>query len=250
MSWLEDFTAVSERKLPDRARDALNARGVTDEQITLYRLGYIDNDLPELEYPTTFVEWAKTKAKLDDAFVLPLTNTLGEVKGFQFRHVERERSGYSDFITDKSEAVLFGLAQAVPHIWKTRSVFLVEGAFDLFPIQRFVPATVATLTARVVASLVRVLRRVADHVWVGYDMDEPGRKGCERFQRQHGADFISVSTVAYPKVQRLDGKGLIKDPNELWESWGDSKLSDFLRSTIHLPDPQMETFHAEGLRTR
>jgi DNA primase len=153
-----------------------------------------------------------------------------------------------DFIEGKDEAVLFGLAQAIPHIWRTRSVFLVEGAFDLFPIQRHVPQVVATLTARVVDALVRVLRRLVRRIWLGYDMDETGRRGSDRFIKAHGDDFEDVSIIEYPKVKMISGK-LIKDPGDLWEAWGDTQLGAFLTKAT-VPDPQLESFYAEALSPR
>jgi DNA primase len=203
---------------------------VTDEQADAYDLGYLDQKLPDLEYPEAFVEWSLRGSKLDDVFVLPLTNTLGNVRGLQFRHVEQGRRGYMDYIADKGEAVLFGLAQAMPHVWEAGEVYLVEGAFDLFPIQRIIPGTLATLTAHVSDPLLRVLRRLCSKIWLGYDMDPAGRRASHRFQKEHGRDF-EVQIVSYPQVAMLDGR-LAKDPGEIWEAWGDMRLREALLSVL------------------
>ena len=248
MTWLEGLALSATQGLDGRVREALYARGVTDEQIVAFRIGYLDRRLPDLAYSQAFLNWsshsnAAPGSKLDDVFVLPLTNTLGQVKGFQFRHVERARGGYMDFIAEKGEAVLFGLDQAMPHIWKSRSVWLVEGAFDLFPVQRCYPPTVATLTNRVVTPLVRILRRLVDQIWVGYDMDKPGRDACARFAKHHGHEF-GVGIVKYPQVTTLDGS-VIKDPADLWEVWGDTQFASFVRAT--LARSRTEPFDAETL---
>lgn len=225
-SWAQNLTDFAVAQLGEQAQEALLARGVSKEQMDLYQIGYLDQDLPE-DLPEHFVRWAKGGSKLDDVFVLPLTTALGEVRGFQFRHVERERSGYMDYFMDRREACLFGLKQAMESMWDCQSVYLVEGAFDLFPIQRATPNVIATLTAHTNALTIRLLRRVVTKVWVGYDMDAPGRRGCEMFEKKHGSDF-EVYTVAYPSV---DGE-TIKDPGELWEAWGDSQMVPFIRSTM------------------
>jgi len=227
VTWASEFVEFAASNLTSAAREALWARGVSDAQISLYNIGYLDRDLPD--GPSEhFVEWAKNGSKLDDVFVLPLTNTLGEVKGFQFRHVDRERSGYMDYFLDRRESVLFGLGQAVTEMWATRSVYLVEGAFDLFPVQRTFPAVVATLTASPNTQLIRILRRLVQKVWVGYDMDAPGQRGAQEFKANYGDEF-TVYIVAYPKVKKADGK-LIKDPGDLWEAWGDAQLGPFIKS--------------------
>lgn len=239
MGWVDDFVAYAESQVDDRMREALYTRGVTDEQMALYRLGYFNRELPDLPYPKEFLDWSKDGGKLDDVIVLPLTTTLGALKGLQFRHVERERAGYMDFIAEKGDLALFGLAQAMPHVWETRSIALVEGGFDLFPIQRTFPGSVATLTARVVEPLVRILRRLVAQVWLIYDMDTPGRNACEKFTRQHGEEF-KIHVPKYPSVPKIGG-GLTKDPGELWEAWGEEKFSAHFRSVM---DPQREPFHA------
>jgi len=233
MEWLEQLALVAHEQLGDRVREALWTRGVTDEQIELYGLGHLDKNLPPLSYPPEFLEWSWNGRRLDDVFLLPLTNTLGQVKGLQFRHVDRARSGYSDYIPYEDEPVLFGLGQAMPHVWETESIWLVEGGFDLFPIQRVYPEVVATLTARVTSGFSRLLRRLAKEIWLAYDMDDTGRKMTREVVQTYGRDF-SIHPVNFPRPLRPDGKARAKDPSELWEVWGDRRLGVFLR---RLKDP-------------
>lgn len=207
------------------------SRGVSPEQMLQYQIGYLDRELPK-GMAESFLEWSKGGEKLDDVFVLPLTTALGVVRGFQFRHVDRDRSGYMDYFIDRREACLFGLRQAITSMWESRSVYLVEGAFDLFPIQRATPNVVATLTAYTNKNTIRLLRRIIQRVWVGYDMDTPGRDGCKKFERHHGRDF-EVYTVSYPRVHGAP----MKDPGELWEAWGDAQMIPFIHSTMAKADP-------------
>lgn len=229
-NWTQALTTFAAGQVSSRVREALWERGVSDEQIDLYQIGYLNRELPD-GLPERFTKWALSGDKLEDSLLLPLTTTLGEVRGFQLRHVERGRVGYSDYFLDRREACLFGLHQAISSMWASGSVFLVEGAFDLFPIQRATPAVVATLTARTSAQMVRVLRRTIRRVWMGYDMDQPGRQGIEDFVHEHGRDF-EVYTVAYPRV---NGK-VMKDPGDLWEAWGDGQMIPFIKSVMARDD--------------
>jgi DNA primase len=226
VSWADELVQFSAQQLTSRELEALWCRGVSDDQVALYQLGYLNQGLPE-GLPEHFVKWARSGDKLEDTFLLPLTTTLGEIRGFQLRHVDRTRSGYSDYFLDRREACLFGLGQAIKYMWDSGSVFLVEGGFDLFPIQRTMPAVVATLTASTSGQIARMLRRIVDLVWMGYDMDKPGRRGCADFAREHGRDF-QVYTVTYPKV---NGR-IMKDPGDLWEAWGDAQLAPFIKSVV------------------
>lgn len=241
MPWLDELVAVTHKRLGERELDALAARGVSEDQIEAYGVGYLDRDLPTVDYPKAFLEWSLHGAKLDDVYVFPLTNSVGVVRGVQFRHVERDRSGYSDYIEGKDEAVFFGLSQAMNTLWTMQSVYLVEGAFDLFPVQRVFPGVIATLTARAPDVLVRVLRRLVSHVWLGWDSDEPGRAAAERFRKRYGNEFVT-RIIQYPRVPMVGTTKLSKDPSDLWEMWGDTRFQDFLQPLMRSVNE--EWFHA------
>jgi len=224
MSWVSDLVSLAHESV-DEERLTLWGRGVSDSQIEQFQVGYLEEIPDSLEVDQGFLEWARKKG-LYKALMFPLTNTLGEVKGFQFRVVRQGKSVYSDYFLTEEEPVYFGLAQAIPSIWETRKIFIVEGCFDLFPIQRVLPYTIATLKAGVSESLVPLLRRLVDQVWMGYDNDPVGRKHAYGFAKEHGREF-DVQVVRYPEVLLADGKRA-KDPGNLWEAWGDEGLRDFL----------------------
>ena len=243
MTWLDDLTEVAHQGLNEQAVDAYLARGVSESQLSLYRLGYLDH-LPDLAYPPPFREWVAQRPSLREIMVLPLTNTLGTVRGVQFRTVTKGRSAYSDFIEATDEPVLFGLAQAMPFVWEHRSVFLVEGGFDLFPVQRVCAGVVATLTARITSSMVRLLRRLVDRIWVGYDADTTGRNAAADFVKYNSEDF-DIRVVRYPQVPMVGTARLTKDPGDLWETWGDTQFQQYLRPQL---GSNTEPFHAQDLR--
>ncbi len=228
---MREFVTACSQNVPERVREALYARGVTDEQIAHFSIGHLNQKLPTCDYPESFTKWCAVGDRLDDVLVLPLTNVLGDVRGIQLRHVARERAGYMDFIEVNDEAIFFGLGQAAPHLWSEQSVFLVEGGFDLFPIQRVFPGTVATLTARVTEPLLRLLRRLVTRVWLGYDMDDTGRRACDRYQKQLSGEF-DARVVSYPRVHMVGSEKLTKDPGDLWETWGDGRFQEFVRSLV------------------
>jgi hypothetical protein len=96
VDWLESLVTHAATRLDERVREAFSSRGVTDEQISVYQMGYLDRELPTLDYPQEFLDWSHHGEKLDDVLVLPLTNTLGVIRGVQFRHVDRDRTGYME----------------------------------------------------------------------------------------------------------------------------------------------------------
>lgn len=229
MTWADELAAFAASRLGPRERDELYGRGVSDEQMELFQIGYLNGRLPPLSGAEDFLEWALHGDKLVDVFVFPMTTPSGVIGGFQFRYVDREKKGYTDFFVVHDEPCFFGLAQAMPHIWETGGVWLVEGVFDLLPLQRHIGAIFPTMTAKVTAPVGRFLRRFVRRVWVGYDMDGRGRKAASEVVREYGRQ-IEVVVVSYPKLHKLGSQDYIKDPGDLWEIWGDAKLGEFLRN--------------------
>ena len=235
MTWLDVLAQQARANLTDEVRERLYARGVTDGQMVDFRIGYLDRTLPELEGAEDFYRWAKGR-RLENVYVFPLTTPLGVTRGFQFRPVERAQKGYLDFIPYKEEPVLFGLGQAMPHVWRQRGIWIVEGVFDLFPLQRHVPNIVATLTARVPDNLTRVMRRLVDQIWLGYDADAAGKAAMTQFVRSHGQEF-RVHPVYYPQVRMVGSEQKCKDPGDLWEAWGDEQFGRFIQTVLRSADP-------------
>ena len=227
MSWLSDFVE-SCSTLDEDTREAYWARGVSDEQIESLKLGYSNGELPEdIDFPDGFRKWSHSGAKLKNSFVLPLTNPLGEILGFQFRSVVREERGYLDYFFSRAEPVLLGLGQSIPNIWESKTVCLVEGGFDYFPVQRVWPYTVPTLTAKVDELLLRWLHRMVRKVVLFYDSDKAGQAASNDFLKSYGSKF-EVKLLEYPRGVKLATGKAVKDPAELWEALGDDRLSSYL----------------------
>jgi DNA primase len=237
MQWLEDLVEFAQFQLDEKVQEALWARGASEQQIEDYRIGYLNDQLPKADYPPGFLEWWGRQPR-DDVFVFPLTNTLGHVRGIQLRHVDPGRKGYTDYLATKEEPICFGLAQAMPAVWNTGRVCLVEGNFDLFPIQRQAPYTISTLHAGLPTPLWRVLRRLVRQISLVYDMDSGGKNAAFQITSKYGK-HVKVQTIKLPLVPYKNRGRAIKDPGELWEVWGDGPLGVYLRG--QLDTYQMET---------
>ncbi len=157
--WTNDFQEHTHAELNSNIREVLWGRGVSEEQIIEFKLGYFEGELPSF-VPEGFARWSHQGEKIEGSFVFPLTDTLGRVQGFQFRSVDRAKKNYLDYYNHLSEPVLFGLSQAMPSVWRDEVIVLVEGVFDFFPVQRALPHTVSVLTSDVSDLFVRTLKRI------------------------------------------------------------------------------------------
>jgi DNA primase len=212
--------------MDDEIREALWTRGATNSQIDFYRVGYFEGELPLLNYPKDFLKWCSMGTTIQSMLVFPLTTSSGDIRGLQFRSSVPAIKGYRDYTPYPEEPVFFGLAQAVKAMWETEEACVVEGAFDLFPVQRQCPGTVATLTSHVPRELARLLRRFLGTLWILYDRDSAGIKGGRKFLSEY-RDYFTTKIIQIPKVPKIVGEGWIKDPAELWEAWGDERFGVF-----------------------
>ena len=234
MGWIDDFVSFSRDNLDERVLDALWTRGVSSfpiDQIELFKIGYVDKKLPDISFPSEFLKQFRNGETLEDSYVLPLTNLSGEICGLQFRPVDRSIKKYSDFFLTESEPVLFGLGQSMPYIWDTGSACIVEGGFDLFPVQRVLPYSFSTITSKVRDDLLRWILRLVRKLYIFYDADSSGLRASSDFLRDHGSKVELVKVLEYPRGVTLNSKP-VKDPADLWEAWGDDKLGPYLLEQI------------------
>lgn len=203
----------------------LAQRGVTERQLYDLGLGYVPSDKwppyidPDKACPEEahYLDKSRRGFKIKGKILFPLTNAMGDVRGLQARTPDLEVKDYWKFydLHADIDALFFGLEAAMPHIWERREIVLVEGIFDLFPVQRVFPNAVCLGTARVTNLQLKFMRRYVRDVLLLLDNDEYGEAASRKFQRDHGRDFQSVQRIPY----------LGKDPSSSWERLGEEKFA-------------------------
>lgn len=230
MTWIEDLATSAHAGMSPSVREHLWRRGVSDAQIDGFQMGCLAGArLPEsVDCSPRFRAWWGThRSRFHNALVFPLTSTLGAIHGLQFRDLNPKVRGYLDYYEHKEEPAFFGLAHAMPGVWASEEIWLVEGVFDLCPLQRHVPNVVSTIHAGVSKQLARVLHRIARTLVVAYDMDSTGLKVAYDLARDMKGLF-DVVVLKFPRVRLATGAPA-KDPNDLWSAWGDAALGAFLQ---------------------
>lgn len=228
MTWLDNLCSAAHDRLLQSSEilDTLYLRGVDEGQVKDYQLGYVD------KFPVEIPEAYRHKFKgLSNAVVFPLTNLAGTIGGVQCRSVDRVKKQYHTFYLDEVLPTGFGIGQSAYHMWSQGEVMVVEGPFDLFPVQRVVGSVIATLTAKMTQEVERMIRRMVKSLWVGYDRDEAGQKGAVNAQTRLQTQQLRVITIKWPVVKRQDGS-ICKDPGDLWETMGTHRFNNMLRDSI------------------
>lgn len=221
----------------------LAARGVYEQQVYDLRLGYVPEDKwppfvdpnKATEEEAYYLDKSKKGFKLKGKILFPMTNAMGTLRGLQVRSPDTEVKDYWKFYDLHSDidALFFGLDVAMPHIWATQEIVLVEGIFDLFPVQRIFPNAVCVGTARISDLQLKFLKRHVKYVRFMFDNDEFGEGAYNKFYREHARDFHSVQNLSY----------LGKDPSESWSRLGEEKFkAQFVSPEV--PDARMGLYRA------
>jgi len=225
---LEDATLFFEKELTgnESARRYLTSRGISDETIKEWRIGYAPSEWRKLrEYlrglghdDILMLKAGLIKKPLDegrgnepydvfrDRLTFPLSDQNGHVIAFSGRALSLETMpkylNSPDTILFTKSEVLYGLDKAKDYIRKKNYTVLVEGQIDLvLSHQSGVRNTVAASgTAFTLAHLER-LKRFSPRVIFAFDGDLAGEKAAER------ATILGISLGLEVKVADLpDGE--------------------------------------------
>jgi len=221
----------------DEAVGYLYSRGVKDEQILGLNLGYVP-EVPDIKPDQSadckkFLEWSNYFRRLVGSVVLPVHDMVGNVVGLQCRSIKEKQ--YCTFISNRAKhhPTYFGTSMAMDTVWATKTVFIVEGPFDWFPVQHVLPNTLCTLGVIVSNKQLEGITRVADTVVAVFDADDAAKEAY------HG-DGTPRSTKASLRY-RTDKRGIMSaytplpganDPSALWDKIGEAAFKMRLLKTI------------------
>ncbi len=238
---LDDATMFFESNLASSqsARDYLYSRGVNDESIKSWRLGYAPDEwrllsehLMTLGYTKEILLKAgltkKNEEKQDrepyDIFrgrvIFPLSDQQGRVIGFSGRalgDVEPKYLNSPDTPLFTKSEVLYGLDKAKEDIRKKNYAILVEGQMDLvLSHQVGVKNTVASSGTAFTAAHLERLKRLSPRIILAFDGDVAGKKAAERSATLALALGLEVKEAVLPEGK--DPADLARENSEEWKN--------------------------------
>jgi DNA primase len=217
--------------LGKQPRDYLANRGLKQETIESWGIGFAPNDFHALEQ-----ELVKKSVKSDQAILagvsvkndqgqiydrfrnritFPIKNYFGDVVGFSARTLEQNTEAAKYVNSPETAAynkskILFGLFEAKEHIRKQGAVVIVEGQMDCISAQQAgFGNTIATSGTAMTFEHVMLLKRLSDTIIFCFDADSAGQAASKR------AGSIAIPMGLNVKVITLPSG---KDPDELIQS--------------------------------
>lgn len=262
---VETATKYFERNLStDKdAQEYVRSRGITDDTIRAFRIGFAKNEWEDLtpfftdkKVPAKIVEKvglavvSEKKGGYYDRFrgriMFPISDSSGRVVGFSGRilpkYAAEEGAAQAKYINspetplyDKSR-ILYGFDKAKLAIRKANACVIVEGQMDIvLSHQAGVENTVAVSGTALTADHLRLIKRLADTIIFAFDADEAGFSASRR-----GVD-LALSMGFDVRIARLPGGVdpadiILRDPEE-WKK--------IIEQAVHVVNFVLDTLYEQ-----
>ncbi len=239
------------------AWEYLRDRGLTEETIARFRLGYAPSAGDDLlkAFKSSQDELIRLGLVLEgpprsffrDRVIFPITSGQGEVVGFAGRVLGEEEPKYLNTrntpLFEKSRW-LYGLPGARAAFSERGEALLVEGYMDvLMAHQHGFTHAVASMGTAFTAEHAWLLKRFVSKVLIAYDRDIAGRGATLRGIQQLLRAGLEVDIVLLPAG---------KDPDELLRQEGKAAFERFLKQAMPFPEfyvqALLEEHDAQSLR--
>lgn len=230
----------------DAARQYLTGRGVPQDFVASYQLGFAPNEWEFLasrlkQFPADAVEQVGLIVRRQsgkgfyDRFrsrlMFPIMDTGGTVCGFSGRVLDDGQPKYMnspDSPIFSKGGLLFGLHQHRQEIRQSRRAVIVEGNFDLLTLAAHgIGNTVAPLGTALTEAQVRRLRSYCSEAMLLFDGDEAGMKAARR-------------AVPLFLAERMEGKAALlpagHDPDSFVREQGAGAAQELINNAQPLPE--------------
>ncbi|MBA3954654.1 toprim domain-containing protein [Candidatus Dependentiae bacterium] len=236
---LQDFLALTkESLLSDEAalaREYLEQRGWTQEQLSEYEFGYyrgaeyIKEQLEQKGYlASDILNSGIYRSDWHERIVYPWRDLAGIIINFWARHIIGDTEG-KKYLLMSSEK---GGSKAVPFGWQWltgNSIIIVEGFFDVLALKAHsITNALATASAGISQEQMQALvHRNPQSITLCYDNDEAGCKATE-----HDIDKL-INTDMQLFVMPPHYLGGAKDPDEFCSIYGSGAFQELIALRIH-----------------
>ncbi|HAS00208.1 MAG: primase protein [Candidatus Moranbacteria bacterium GW2011_GWC2_37_73] len=222
----------------DKILQYLHERGLNDESIQNFRLGYAPNgwdniikflvsrgySMDEIEKTGLLVKKENGAGYYDrfrDRIMFPITDVMGNVVGYSARVAPGGDESQAKYVNTPETLVyhkgkvLYGLSYAKSEIKKKNYVLLVEGNMDVIAsVQAGITNTVAVSGTALTGDQITMLKRYTENIAMLFDMDSAGQAAAQK-----SADLCLQKSVNVKIVTLQDGKDaadvVAKDPELL-----------------------------------
>jgi DNA primase len=241
------------------AKQYIISRGISQEMIERFRLGYAPADrgwlfrfLSGKGYSEEFLASSGLFSKnnprsafFGDRLMFPIADRQSKTVAFGGRILSGEGPKYLNSAESevyKKRETLYAIDLALPEIRRTKEVYLAEGYMDVIALhQAGLTNALAPLGTAFTDEQARLLRRWAERIYLIMDTDEAGQNATVKdilTCRKNGLDcFVVVWEAAGlggsdGKVPAAEEKAEFKDPADILKKFGQETLKKNVKCFI------------------
>ncbi|NCO05176.1 MAG: DNA primase [Candidatus Magasanikbacteria bacterium] len=239
------YNFLTQMDAAKEARDYLTTRGITQDMIDAWQIGFIPDQwelltqyllkkghgVEDLVAAGITIKRDNANAQTGKGFydrfrgriMFPIRDVHGNVAGFTGRVLkETEHSGGKyvntpqTIVYDKSR-IVFGLDKARQEIRTTGNIVMVEGQMDVIAAhQAGMKNVVATSGTALTQEQIKLLMRYAKNMSMAFDADDAGEKAAKRGIALAMETGMHVKVIQIPEGKGKDPDECIKQNKEVW----------------------------------
>jgi DNA primase len=236
------------------AKSYIMSRGIDDEMINRFRLGYapanrawLHRFLSEKGYSAEFLATTGLFSRnypqgafFSDRLMFPIADRQGRTVAFGGRILSGEGPKYlnsGESALYKKRDTLYAIDLALPQIRKTAEVYIAEGYLDVVALhQAGVTNAVAPLGTAFTDEQARLLKRWAERAYLIFDSDEAGQNAALKgimTCRKNGLESFVVALEAEELPDLPPGSPAVKDPADILKNFGPEALHKCVKCFIN-----------------
>ncbi len=231
------FQECLKMKAGEKAREYFKSRGLKNETIENFKLGYAPNSwnllsdflkkkgFKEEEIFLSGMTVKKNRGGYYDRFrhrlIFPIANLSGEIIGFSARAMPGADEKSAKYINTpetpiySKSHILFGLDKAKLAIRKKNKCILVEGNMDvIMSYQAGVENAIAVSGTALTSEQLRIIKRYTDNLSLAFDVDEAGKTAAKRGIELAFQEELNVSVIPIPEGK--DPADTVKNNPKEW----------------------------------
>lgn len=216
---------LTDHPVGQQARDYLKKRGITDQTIQKWRIGYaprkkvLSELLMKRGYSAAEIQQAGKPDMFYDRIMFPIQDVMGNVVGFTGRILGQGEPKYlntPETAIFRKSRILFGLEKAKQAIKQQNQVIMTEGQMDVISAsQAGTLNVVATSGTALTQDHLRILSRYGVDIVFAFDADGAGVTATKRAIDLAIADDLPVKVIPLPSPFKDIGEIVEQNP-ALW----------------------------------
>lgn len=214
------------KKENQHIKNYLLQRGLTEEDITKWRIGYCDFTYANRYKENNNDDDARRFKKFTNRIIFSVLDHRNQIVGFSGRRLPDQDDKFVKYLNSsdkdnplfKKNEIVYGLNYAKKAIADLDFVIWVEGFFDVILMHQIgVENTVASMGTAITPEQIKLVKRFTNNVILFLDPDEAGQEAMKKSLELFSAENIEVKIIQ--GINGLDPAETVRKLGNKFKDW-------------------------------